>query len=111
LYLDDFDQNGQTDLIIYYTLEGMPTPFATRDELIDQMPELKKQFVSYTDFSKVTDIQSLLGPWYNPSTVTEKNIYELRSMLFLSDELSLCGQLFLKRLHLVFWRFLYLFKL
>jgi len=54
--LDDFDQNGQTDPIIYYSLEGMPTPFATRDELIDQMPELKKQFVSYTDFSKVTDI-------------------------------------------------------
>ena len=86
LYLDDFDQNGQTDPIIYYTLEGMPTPFATRDELIDQMPELKKQFVSYTDFSKVTDIQSLLGPWYNPSMLIEKNIYELRSMLFLSGE-------------------------
>ena len=86
LYLGDFDQNGQTDPIIYYYLEGMSTPFATRDELIDQMPEIKKHFVNYTDFSKVTDIQSLLGSWYNPSVLIEKNIHELRSMLFLSDE-------------------------
>ena len=48
IYIDDFDDNGQVDPIIFYDFFGNNVPFASKDKLMDQMPSLKKKFLSYS---------------------------------------------------------------
>ena len=81
LYLDDFDENGQLDPIMFYNFFGHNIPFASRDLLVDQIPSLKKKFLSYTKFSEVKTIQDLTGK--SEDQILEiKEIHELRSMIF-----------------------------
>ena len=83
LYIDDFDDNGQPDPIIFYNFFGQDVPFATKDKLTDQLPYLKKRFLSYSDFSKINTIEDLTGK--KESEILEiKKIQELRSMAYLN---------------------------
>ncbi|NJL75000.1 MAG: VCBS repeat-containing protein [Saprospiraceae bacterium] len=52
LYVKDFDGNGKTDPIITYFRKGSEYPVATIDELIAQLPSLKKQLSSYRAFAE-----------------------------------------------------------
>lgn len=54
LYLKDFDGNGFADPLITYYVEGKEYPAATRDELMKQLPFLRKKLVRYSDYSKAT---------------------------------------------------------
>ena len=54
LYVKDFDGNGFTDPIITYYVEGKEYPAASRDELMKQLPFLRKKIVQYADYSKAT---------------------------------------------------------
>lgn len=83
LYIDDFDDNGQPDPIIFYDFFGSEVPFASKDKLTDQLPYLKKKFLSYSDFSKVKGIEDLTGKKENEILETRK-IVELRSMAYLN---------------------------
>jgi hypothetical protein len=85
LYLDDFDDNGQLDPIIFYDYYGHNIPFASKDMLVDQIPSLKKRFLSYEKFSKVKTIQGLTGKSENQILET-KEINELRSMIYYNYE-------------------------
>ena len=85
LYLDDFDQNGQLDPIIFYDFFGHNIPFASRDLLVDQMPFLKKKFLSYNDFSKVKNIQDLTNKTED-QILEIKEIKELRSMIYYNND-------------------------
>jgi hypothetical protein len=51
MYLKDFDGNQSLDQIITYISNGREYPAASRDELINQMPKLKKNFVLHKDFA------------------------------------------------------------
>ncbi|MEM6723680.1 MAG: VCBS repeat-containing protein [Bacteroidota bacterium] len=51
LYLKDFDSNGSLDQILTYYLKGKEYIFYTKDELVGQLPELKKRYLSYWDFA------------------------------------------------------------
>lgn len=51
MILKDFDQNGSTEQIISYPVEGKYYTVASRDELLKQIPVLKKDFVRYRDFA------------------------------------------------------------
>ena len=85
LYLDDFDDNGQADPIIYYDFFGEYVPFASKDKLTGQIPQLKKKFLSYSDFAKTNGIEDLTGK--KESEILEtKRISELRSMIYWNDE-------------------------
>ncbi len=90
LFLDDFDENGQPDPLLFYDFFGHYVPFASKDNLMGQLPYLKKRFLSYTDFSKINGIEDLTG-------VPEKDIhvqleiYELRSMIYFNDGSSFKG--------------------
>jgi hypothetical protein len=57
LYVSDFDQNGSLDPIFTYFNNGVEHPAALRQDLIKQMPSLKKKFVNYKDYAgkKITD--------------------------------------------------------
>ncbi len=85
LYLDDFDENGQLDPIIFYDFFGHNIPFASKDLLVTQIPSLKKKFLSYDKFSKVKSIEDLTGKSEDLILET-KEIHELRSMIYYNHE-------------------------
>jgi len=64
VYTKDFDQNKSVDPVLgQYFLYGKDTilkPVHTRDDIVQQIPILKKRFNTYSDFAK-TDYQTLLN--------------------------------------------------
>lgn len=55
LFVADFDNNGHTDCIAaYYKSDGKSYPFNLRDDLIGQLPYLKKRFSKYSDYAGKT---------------------------------------------------------
>jgi len=58
LYYNDFDDNGKKEQVLTYYLQGKEIPFATKDELVKQIPELKKKYLYAEEFAKagLTDI-------------------------------------------------------
>lgn len=60
LYATDFDQNGSIDPIIECFVGDGMYPFASRDELLDQMVSMRSKFTDYASYSKakISDIFS-----------------------------------------------------
>lgn len=54
LYFNDFDDNGKKEQVLSYYLDKKEIPFATKDELQKQMPDLKKRFFEAKDFAKAS---------------------------------------------------------
>jgi hypothetical protein len=54
MYVADFDNDGLADPIICYYIEGKSYPMASKDELLDEMPSLKKKYVKYSDYADAT---------------------------------------------------------
>jgi hypothetical protein len=52
LYHADFDGNGQADPLIFHYMGEKLVPFGTRDDLIKQIPSLKRKHSSYVEYSK-----------------------------------------------------------
>jgi hypothetical protein len=90
IYLDDFDGNGSLDPIIFYDYFGNQVPFASKDKLTTQMPSLKKQYLNYDTFSKITDISDLTNKKKKDILETKK-LTELRSMTYLNTQNSFQG--------------------
>jgi hypothetical protein len=53
LYSKDFDNNGILDPIFGFYIQGKSYPYVTRDELLEQLPKLKQNFITYSSFSEV----------------------------------------------------------
>ena len=51
LYAADVDQNGSIDPLLFYHVQGTSWPFASRDDLIGQLPHLKKKFLFFKDYA------------------------------------------------------------
>lgn len=54
IYAKDFDNNGSYDAILGYYNKGKCYPLYSRDQLIDQVPSMRKKFVRYHDYSGKT---------------------------------------------------------
>ena len=54
MYVKDFDRNGSLEQILTYHKNGEEYTVATRDELLKQIPMLKKDFVRHSDFAGKT---------------------------------------------------------
>ncbi len=54
IYAKDFDNNGSYDAVLGYYIQGKCYPLYSRDQLIDQMPAMRKKFVRYRDYSGKT---------------------------------------------------------
>ena len=54
IYYKDFDNNGSVDPIFCYYINGTSYPAASRDDLTDQLPGLKKKFLEYKDYANAT---------------------------------------------------------
>jgi enediyne biosynthesis protein E4 len=54
VYYKDFDGNGSIDPIFCYYIDGVSYPSASRDDLVEQLPGLKKKFNEYAVYAKAT---------------------------------------------------------
>ncbi|MEO7265038.1 MAG: CRTAC1 family protein [Ferruginibacter sp.] len=54
IYAKDFDGNGSYDAVLGYFNQGKCYPLFSRDQLIDQVPSMRKKFVRYKDYSGKT---------------------------------------------------------
>jgi hypothetical protein len=54
MYAEDFDNDGVVDPVVCYYIEGKSYPMASKDELLDQIPSLKKKYVQYSDYADAT---------------------------------------------------------
>ncbi|MEP7236418.1 MAG: VCBS repeat-containing protein [Ferruginibacter sp.] len=54
IYAKDFDSNGSYDAVLGYYNQGKCYPLFSRDQLIDQIPSMRKKFVRYKDYSGKT---------------------------------------------------------
>ncbi len=59
LWVNDYDQNGNTDNILSRTVDGKDMPVFLKHDMEIQMPLLKKQNLKHGEFAKKT-IQDLL---------------------------------------------------
>ncbi|MFC4690490.1 VCBS repeat-containing protein [Dokdonia genika] len=80
LYIQDFDDNGKLDPIVTYFYKGAETTIATKDELVKQLPQLNKKYLSYNAFAKA-EFKDLL-PNNKLTTATVKRVTELASVYF-----------------------------
>jgi hypothetical protein len=51
LFVSDFDGNGSTDPIYTYHRDGKDFPYALRQDIIKQIPSLKKKFLYFKDYA------------------------------------------------------------
>lgn len=54
LYYNDYDGNGKKEQVLTYYLRDKEIPFATKDELVKQIPELKKKYLYAEEFAKAS---------------------------------------------------------
>lgn len=54
VYYKDFDGNGSVDPIFCYYIDGVSYPALSRDDLMDQLPMLKKKFLKYSTYATAT---------------------------------------------------------
>lgn len=54
LWYKDFDKNGSIDPVLIRYIEGKPFPFASRDEMVDQVYALRKKFSTYASYANAT---------------------------------------------------------
>ncbi len=84
LYLKDFDNNGKTDPIITYSKNGQEYPVATKEELIRQIPSLRKKFVKNEDFAG-KNISDVFGKKALEEAIQKKAL-EFQSMVFINRQ-------------------------
>ena len=80
LTFKDFDNNGSIDPILTCYIQGKSYPFASRDELIDQINSMSRKFPDYKSYStaRLTDIFSA----EDLRTATVLSATELRTVFF-----------------------------
>jgi len=84
LYVNDFDNNKQTDPVIFHYVEDANIPFATRDDLIKQMAFIKKKHPNYASYAKIRKPEDLFDRTKLSSSLM-KNINQLASMVFINE--------------------------
>ena len=56
--VSDFDKNGSLDPILFYYIQGVSYPAFSRDEMADQIPGIKKKFLTHKSYAtaKINDL-------------------------------------------------------
>ncbi len=76
IYAKDFDNNGSYDAILGFYQWGKCYPLYSRDQLIDQVPSMRKKFVRYKDYSGKTMDEILTASEKNNMEVFKTNFFE-----------------------------------
>lgn len=83
MYFNDFDNNGTKEQILTYFLEGKEIPFNNHEEILKQLPSLKKKYLFASDFAKA-DISSLFKTNILASSI-KYQATNFKSQLFEND--------------------------
>jgi hypothetical protein len=83
MYAKDFDGNGSIDPIMTWSENGKNYPVAFRDQIIKQLPGLKKKFVRYAPYSKAT-IEEVFAP-ADLKNAQHLEVKELQSCIFINN--------------------------
>jgi enediyne biosynthesis protein E4 len=76
IYAKDFDNNGSYDAILGFYQWGKCYPLYSRDQLIDQVPSMRKKFVRYKNYSGKTMDEILTSSEKNNMEVFKTNFFE-----------------------------------
>ena len=83
LYVNDFDANGKAEqLVVQYAEDGRPYPIGLRDDLVKQVPGLRKSVPGYADYQGKT-VEDLFGTEAVARSVISQ-VEELRSVVVLN---------------------------
>lgn len=85
LYHHDFDSNGQADPILFHFMGEKLVPFPTRDDLIRQIPGVKRTHASYADYAKISEPTDLF-PKDQLEKARKLQAFEFRSGVYFQDE-------------------------
>ncbi len=83
LFVKDFDGNGKSEQILFHYVGGEKYLFATKDELVKQLPGLKNKFIKYADFAKA--VPGDIFPEDALEDAQKLEAYEFRSGMFIND--------------------------
>ena len=84
LYVNDFDRNGRIEQIYTYEVDGDYYPMHDKDELIKQLPGLKKKLLYYADYANASMSDLFSEELLSSSLVLELDTTD--SMIFLSSK-------------------------
>ena len=84
LYVNDFDRNGRIEQIYTYEVDGDYYPVHDKDELIKQLPGLKKKLLYYADYANASMSDLFSEELLSSSLVLELDTTD--SMIFLSSK-------------------------
>lgn len=82
LYIKDFDNNGKTEQVLAYSVNGEEFPFLAKDELERPLPVLKKAYLTYNEVAGKT-VQYIFYDLFK--NYTELKAETLSSSLFIND--------------------------
>ncbi|MGY6743863.1 MAG: VCBS repeat-containing protein [Cecembia sp.] len=73
LYFADFDGNSSIDPILVHYVQGKPYPFASRDELLDQMYSMRSKFTDYASYANASLEQVLTKDQLKMASILRAN--------------------------------------
>ena len=76
IYAKDFDKNGSVDPVMCYYVLGKNYAYPVRDELISQIPAMRKRFDRYKKFAEVTFEETFTQAELGGSFVTTSECFE-----------------------------------
>lgn len=88
LIYGDYDKNGSVDLLLNYFIADGIFPHPTRDELVEQVPALKKKFPDYASFTAATVQDILSGEQLNEAKTLEATVFESSYFRFDKDSFT-----------------------
>jgi hypothetical protein len=86
VYVNDFDRNGRIEQIYAYEVDGDYFPVHDKDELIKQLPSLKKKLLYYADYANASMSDLFAEELLSSSLVLELDTTD--SMILLSSEMG-----------------------
>jgi hypothetical protein len=86
MYVNDFDRNGRIEQIYAYEVDGDYYPVHDKDELIKQLPSLKKKLLYYADYANASMSDLFSEELLSSSLVLELDTTD--SMILLSSEMG-----------------------
>jgi len=75
LYINDFDKNGFYEQILCEKIGNSYFPILDKDDLINQMPSLKKQLFYYKDYSDAS-----IDKIFNPDLLNESTVLDIKTL-------------------------------
>ncbi len=85
LYHHDFDGNGQADPLIFHQMGEKLVPFAAREDLIRQVPGIKRVHSTFAEYAKISKPEDLFPPEVL-AKARKLPAYEFRSGVYFQQE-------------------------